>query len=69
MIVCLRSRVNHESERGQRLRLTLAPCLYGDFVAEYDGFAARPDDALIVLDRIEDNPVRRKICAAPPSPR
>lgn len=36
-------------------------------MAVHDYFAARPGDALSVLERLEDEPVRRMIRAAPPS--
>jgi hypothetical protein len=60
--------VDHrESERGKKLRLTIAPSMYGDFVAVHDYFANRPDAIAKVQQRLEQETTRDLVQQAPPS--
>lgn len=56
---------HHESDYGRALRVTLAPSLYGDFIAASEYFSRNPESVDEVLDRLEREEVRDMIRAAP----
>lgn len=58
---------HRESDRGRKLRLKIAPSMYGDFIAVHDYFSARPQAVEDMQRRLEEEPIQELIRGAPSS--
>jgi hypothetical protein len=58
---------HRESDRGKKLRLKIAPSMYGDFIAVHDYFAARPQAVAEMQRRLENEPIQELIRQSPSS--
>jgi len=58
---------HRESERGQQLRLTFEPSVYGDFLAVGEYFRRHPHELSMVTARLQDEDTRLLVQCAPAS--